>query len=249
MKLPHRRKFLHLTVGAAALPVVSRVAWAQAYPTRPVRLVVGFAAGGSSDIMARLIGQWLSERLGQQFVIENRPGAGGNIGTEAVVNAAPDGYTLLLLSRTNASNVTLYENLKFNFIRDIAPASVPSGRTGYSSRRLRRRNGTRGGHGCCIASRCATWAALQTSPSSNPAGSNSTRRFRKSERRWRGSVYPPRRRSGRRRRPAALFNHLVGAQQNRWGYRKAERLGGLEVHGHLEFCRQLNGQLRRLRTA
>ena len=130
MKLPHRRKFLHLTVGAAALPVVSRVAWAQAYPTRPVRLVVGFAAGGSSDIMARLIGQWLSERLGQQFVIENRPGAGGNIGTEAVVNAAPDGYTLLLLSRTNASNVTLYENLKFNFIRDIAPVaslmSVPN---------------------------------------------------------------------------------------------------------------------------
>ena len=130
MKLPHRRKFLHLTVGAAALPVVSRVAWAQAYPTRPVRLVVGFAAGGSSDILARLIGQWLSERLGQQFVIENRPGAGGNIGTEAVVNAAPDGYTLLLLSRTNTSNVTLYENLKFNFIRDIAPVaslmSVPN---------------------------------------------------------------------------------------------------------------------------
>jgi tripartite-type tricarboxylate transporter receptor subunit TctC len=129
MKLP-RRQFVHLAAGAAVLPAVSRIASAQAYPTRPVRLVVGFAAGGSSDLLARLIGEWLSERLGQQFVIENRPGAGGNIGTEAVVNAAPDGYTLLLLSRTNASNVTLYENLKFNFIRDIAPVaslmSVPN---------------------------------------------------------------------------------------------------------------------------
>jgi tripartite-type tricarboxylate transporter receptor subunit TctC len=126
MKLP-RRQFLRLAAGAAVLPAVPRLACAQAYPSRPVRIINGFAAGGSSDIMARLIGQWLSERLGQQFVVEDRPGAGGNIGAEAVVNAAPDGYTLLLLSRTNASNVTLYENLKFNFIRDIAPvASIMS---------------------------------------------------------------------------------------------------------------------------
>src|SRR5262245_48766316 len=97
MKLP-RRKFLHLAAGAAALPAVSRFAWAQAYPTRPVRIVVGFAAGGGSDITARLIAQWLSERLGQQFLIENRPGAGGNIATEAVVRAPPDGYTLLLVN-------------------------------------------------------------------------------------------------------------------------------------------------------
>jgi len=130
MKIPHRRQFLHRAAGAAALPAISRIALAQVYPTRPVRIISGFAAGGSNDILARLIGQWLSERLGQPFVVENRPGAGGNIGTEAVVNAAPDGYTLLLLSRTNASNVTLYENLKFNFIRDIAPVaslmSVPN---------------------------------------------------------------------------------------------------------------------------
>ena len=95
MKFPHRRRFLHLAAGAAALPVVSRVARAQTYPSRPVRIVVGFPPAGASDIVARLIGQWLSERLGQQFVIENRPGAGSNIGTEAVVNAPPDGYTLL----------------------------------------------------------------------------------------------------------------------------------------------------------
>ena len=97
MKLP-RRQFLHLAAGAAALPAVSRIAWAQAYPTRPVRLIVGFAAGGATDIVARLMGQWLSERLGQPFVIENRPGAGSNIATEAVVRAPPDGYTLLLVS-------------------------------------------------------------------------------------------------------------------------------------------------------
>jgi tripartite-type tricarboxylate transporter receptor subunit TctC len=123
MKLPHRRQFLHLAAGAAALPAASRIARAQAYPARPVRIIVGFAPGGGTDIMARLIGQWLSERLGQQFVIENRPGAGTNIATEAVVNASPDGYTLLLAGLPNASNATLYENLKFNFIRDITPVA------------------------------------------------------------------------------------------------------------------------------
>ena len=123
MKLPHRRQFLHLAAGAAALPAISRVARAQAYPTRPVRIIVGFAPGGGADITARLIGQWLSERLGQQFVIENRPGAAGNIGTNAVVRAVPDGYTLLVVAPTNAINATLYENLNFNFIRDIAPVA------------------------------------------------------------------------------------------------------------------------------
>jgi tripartite-type tricarboxylate transporter receptor subunit TctC len=119
MKLP-RRTFLHLAAGAAALPAVSRIASAQTYPTRPVHLIVGFAAGGPNDILARLIGQWLSERLGQPFVIENRPGAGSNIATEAVVRAAPDGYTLLLVGTPNAINATLYDNLNFEFIRDIA---------------------------------------------------------------------------------------------------------------------------------
>ena len=119
MKLP-RRQFLHLAAGAAALPAVSRIAWAQTYPTRPVRIIVPFAAAGAFDIMARLIGQWLSERLGQPFVIENRPGAGTNIGTETVVKAPPDGYTLLLAGTPNAINATLYEKLNFNFIRDIA---------------------------------------------------------------------------------------------------------------------------------
>src|SRR5262245_5641575 len=122
MKLP-RRKFLHLAAGAAALPAVSRFAWAQAYPTRPVRIVVGFPAGGTTDVIARLMGQWLSERLGQQFVIENRPGAASNIAAEAVVKAAPDGYTLLQIGTPNAINATLYTNLGFNFIRDIAPVS------------------------------------------------------------------------------------------------------------------------------
>ena len=121
MKLSHRRRFLQLAAGAAALPAVSGFAWAQSYPTRPVRIIVGFAAGGGVDITARLIGEWLSERLGQSFVTENRTGAGGNIGTEAVVNAAPDGYTLLLATIPNAVNATLYETLNFNFIRDIAP--------------------------------------------------------------------------------------------------------------------------------
>jgi tripartite-type tricarboxylate transporter receptor subunit TctC len=116
-----RKQFLHLAAGAAALPTISRVARAQAYPSRPVRIVVGFPAGGPSDITARLIGQWLSERLGQSFVIENRPGAGGNIGTEAVVKAPPDGYTLLQVDASRAINATLYTNLDFNFIRDITP--------------------------------------------------------------------------------------------------------------------------------
>jgi tripartite-type tricarboxylate transporter receptor subunit TctC len=118
-----RRQFLRLAVGAAALTAISRVAWGQAYPTKPVRIVVGFAAGGGTDINARLIGQWLSERLGQQFIVENRPGAGGNLGAEAVVKAAPDGYTLLAVGSPNAINATLYENLNFNFIRDIAPVA------------------------------------------------------------------------------------------------------------------------------
>jgi len=120
MKLP-RRQFLHLAAGAAALPAVSHVAWAQPYPTRPVRLVVGFPPGGVADLYARLIGQWLPERLGQAFIIENRAGAGGNLAAEAVVKAPPDGYTLLMVGANNAWNATLYDNLNFNFIRDIAP--------------------------------------------------------------------------------------------------------------------------------
>src|SRR5262249_41058222 len=120
MKLP-RRKFLHLAAGAAALPAVSRIAWAQAYPTRPVRLIVTFPAGGVVGLMARLIGHWLGERLGQTFIVENRAGAGGNIGTEAVVRAPADGYTLLFVNAANAINTTLYEKLSFNFLRDIAP--------------------------------------------------------------------------------------------------------------------------------
>jgi tripartite-type tricarboxylate transporter receptor subunit TctC len=120
MKLP-RRKFLHLVASAAALPAVSRVARAQAYPTRPVRIIAPTAPGGAPDILARLLGPWLSERLGQQFVVENRPGGGSNIGTEAVVRASPDGYTILLASSTNAINATLYEKLNFVFLRDIAP--------------------------------------------------------------------------------------------------------------------------------
>jgi tripartite-type tricarboxylate transporter receptor subunit TctC len=120
MKLP-RRRFLQLTAGAAALPTLSGAA--RAYPTRPVRLIVGYAAGGPTDVSARLVGQWLSERLGQQFVIENRPGAGGNVGTELVVKAPPDGYTLLLALSSNAINATLYQKLNFDFIRDIAPVA------------------------------------------------------------------------------------------------------------------------------
>jgi tripartite-type tricarboxylate transporter receptor subunit TctC len=122
MKLP-RRQFLQLAAGAAALPAVSRVARAQAYPSRPVRIIVGFATGGATDILARLLGQVLSERLGQQFVIENRTGAASNIATEAVVRAQPDGYTLLLVVPANAISATLYDNLNFNFIRDITPVA------------------------------------------------------------------------------------------------------------------------------
>ena len=119
MKLP-RRKFLHLAAGATALPVVSRIAWAQAYPARPVRIIAATGPGSAPDILARLLGQWLSERLGQQFVTENRPGGGNTIGTEAVVRAPPDGYTLLLVDGTASINATLYEKLNYNFIRDIA---------------------------------------------------------------------------------------------------------------------------------
>jgi tripartite-type tricarboxylate transporter receptor subunit TctC len=120
MKHP-RRQFLHLAAGAAALPAVSRFALAQTYPTRPVRIIVGFAAAGTQDILARLFGQWLSERLGQPFVVENRPGGGGNIAVEAVIRSAADGYTLLTIGPSNAANATLYDKLSFNFIRDIAP--------------------------------------------------------------------------------------------------------------------------------
>jgi tripartite-type tricarboxylate transporter receptor subunit TctC len=118
-----RRRFLHLAAGAAALPVISRVAWAQTYPVRPVRWVVGYPAGGSADIVARLIGQYLTEKLGQPFVMENRPGAGTNIATEVVVHAAADGYTLLLVNPANAINATLYDKLNFDFLQDIAPAA------------------------------------------------------------------------------------------------------------------------------
>jgi tripartite-type tricarboxylate transporter receptor subunit TctC len=117
-------RFLHLVTGAAVLPV-SRIARAQAYPTRPVRWIIGFAPGGSADIVARLIGQWLSERLGQPFVIENRPGAAANIALQAAVSSKPDGYTLVSLTSTNASNATLYDSLSFNLQRDIIPPVCP----------------------------------------------------------------------------------------------------------------------------
>jgi tripartite-type tricarboxylate transporter receptor subunit TctC len=122
MRIP-RRRFLHLTAGALALPAIWRVASAQTYPVRPVRIIVGFPPGGVADIYARLIGRWLSERLGQSYLVESRQGAGGNVATESVVRAAPDGYTLLLTSSGDAWNATLYESLRFNFIRDIAPVA------------------------------------------------------------------------------------------------------------------------------
>src|SRR5262249_60063944 len=120
MKLP-RRQFLRLAAGAVVLPAIAGVAQAQSYPTRPVRIITGFAAGGTPDILARLLGQWLSEQFGQAFVVENRPGAGGNIATEMVARAPADGYTLLLVGPNSAINATLYDKLNFNFIRDIAP--------------------------------------------------------------------------------------------------------------------------------
>jgi tripartite-type tricarboxylate transporter receptor subunit TctC len=126
----HRRQFMHLAAGAAALPALSQIAKAQSYPSRPVRLIVGFAPSGGNDIVARLIAQWLSERLGQQFIVENRPGAGSNIGTETVVNSPPDGYTLLLISAANAINASMFDKLNFNFVADIGAVagliSVPS---------------------------------------------------------------------------------------------------------------------------
>ena len=122
MKLP-RRQLLHLVVGAAALPAVSRIAWAEAYPTRPVRLIFGFTAGSGGDVISRMFSQWLSERFGQSFIVENRLGAGSNIAAEAVVNAPADGHTLLVVTSANTINATTYENLNFNFVRDIAPVS------------------------------------------------------------------------------------------------------------------------------
>ena len=118
-----RREFLHLAAGAGALPVASRIARAETYPSRPVRLIVGFPAGGLTDILARLLSPWLSERLGQQFIVEDQPGAGTNLATERVVRALPDGYTFLMATSTNAINATLYDNLKFNFIGDTAPVA------------------------------------------------------------------------------------------------------------------------------
>src|ERR1700733_3480074 len=122
MKLP-RRQFLHLAAMAGALPALTRAASALDYPTRPVRIIVGFAPGSTTDILGRLIGQWLSQQLGQAFVIDNRPGAGGNVGTEAVVNAAADGYTLLMVAPANTINMSLYDKLDFNFMHDMAPVA------------------------------------------------------------------------------------------------------------------------------
>ena len=123
MKLPHRRQFLHLAAGAAAMPTVSRIASAQAYPTRPVRFVVGFAPGGGGDLATRLMAQWLSDRLGQQFVVENRVGASSNLATEQVVRAPADGYTLIQLNVANAINASLYSKLSFDVLRDLAPVA------------------------------------------------------------------------------------------------------------------------------
>jgi tripartite-type tricarboxylate transporter receptor subunit TctC len=123
MKFPHRRQFLHLAAGAAALPALPRIASAQNYPMRPVRLIVGPPAGGGGDVVARPIGQWLSERLGRPFIVENRPGANTNIATEAVVRASRDGYTLLAVDTSAALNATVYDKLTFNFLRDIAPVA------------------------------------------------------------------------------------------------------------------------------
>jgi len=124
MKLPHRRRFLHLAAGAVALPAVSRIAKAETYPSRPVRIIIGFPAATGPDIVARLVGQRLSERLGQQFIVEDRPGAGSSVAAQSVVNAAADGYTLFMATGANTINATLYPNLNFNFIRDVAPVAI-----------------------------------------------------------------------------------------------------------------------------
>jgi tripartite-type tricarboxylate transporter receptor subunit TctC len=123
IKLPHRRQFLRLAAGVAALPAASRIGWAQSYPSRPVRIIVGYPPGGTTDVSARLIGQWLSERLGQPFIVDNRPGAASNVATEGVVRASADGYTLFLATISNAINATLYDKLNYNFIRDVAPVA------------------------------------------------------------------------------------------------------------------------------
>src|SRR5215510_273246 len=123
MKLP-RRSFLHLAAGATALPAVPRIAWAQTYPTRPVRLLIGFAAGGTQDVIGRLLGQWLTERLGQQVIIENRPGAASNIAAEAAIRSPPDGYTLFMIGPNNAINASVYDKLRFNLVRDSAPVAA-----------------------------------------------------------------------------------------------------------------------------
>ena len=146
MKLP-RRKFLHLAAGAATLPAVSRIAWAQAYPSRPVRMIVGYPPGGTADVVARLISQQLSERLGQPFVVENRAGAGTNLATEAVVKSAPDGYTLLVVDASPAINTTLYHNLNFFFFRDIAPVACGHLEKFFSPSRYESDSLTAMGHG------------------------------------------------------------------------------------------------------
>src|SRR5713101_6537899 len=127
VKFPHRRKFLYLAAGAAASPAVSRIASAETYPSRPVRIIVGFPAGTGPDIVARLVGQRLSDWLGQQFIVENRPGAGSSVAAQSVVNAAADGYTLLMATGANTINATLFPNLTFNFIRDVAPVAIING--------------------------------------------------------------------------------------------------------------------------
>ena len=142
MKLPHRRQFLHLAAGAAALPAVSRVTWAQAYPSRPVRWILGFTSGGNTDIISRLLGQRLSEQLGQPFIIESRPGAGTNIATEAVVRAPADGHTLLFVSASNAINATLYDKLNFNFIHRHQGGVMPE-------QIFRNARSASGGKDCC----------------------------------------------------------------------------------------------------
>ena len=152
MKLP-RRKFLHLAAGAAALPALSRITWAQAYPTRPVRIVVGFAPGGPNDINAQLIGQWLSDRLGQQFIVDNRPGASGNIAMESVVKSSPDGYTLTMIALSSAANATLFPNHAADQVRAGAQSQDREGARAYTAVRLalHRRRGDRIAIICCGA--------------------------------------------------------------------------------------------------